>query len=91
LDRDDTRGYGPETITVQEVTTSGRYECFVHNYSDRNDEGSNRLSLSRATVKLYAEGRLIQVFTPPQTGNGTVWHVFEMTGGSVAVLGTITN
>ena len=35
------------------------------------------------------EGRLIQVFTPPQTGNGTVWHVFEMTGGSVAVLGTI--
>jgi hypothetical protein len=90
LDRDDTRGYGPETITVNEVSGSGRYECFVHNYSDRNDSNSDRLSLSRATVKLYAEGRLIQVFTPPRTGTGTVWHVFELVGGSMSVLGSIT-
>ncbi len=90
LDRDDTHGYGPETITVQDISGVNRYECFVHNYSDRHDDESTTLSRSHATVKLYAEGRLIRVFQVPRTGQGTIWHVFEYVGGAVNDLGTIT-
>ncbi len=90
LDRDDTHGYGPETITVQEISSVNRYECFVHNYSDRNDEESTTLSGSRGTVKLYAEGRLVRVFQVPRNVQGTKWHVFEYSGGAVNELGTIT-
>ncbi len=90
LDRDDTHGYGPETITVQDISAVNRYECYVHNYSDRHDEESNALSQSHATVKLYAEGRLVRVFQVSGNLQGTTWHVFEYSGGSVKALGTIT-
>ena len=90
LDRDDTHGYGPETITVREIGGTNRYECYVHNYSDRNDPESNALAHSRATVKLYGEGRLLRVFQAPRNVEGTTWHVFDFVDGSVHEQGTIT-
>lgn len=90
LDRDDTHGYGPETITVQDIAGTSRYECYVHNYSDRHDTQSNTLSHSRATVKLYGEGRLLRVFQVPKNVMGTTWRVFEFVGGSVNAIGTTT-
>lgn len=89
LDRDDTHGYGPETITVEDISPVHRYECFIHNYSDRNDEESLALAGSHASVKLYAEGRLLRVFQAPRNIQGTTWRVFEYVAGKVNELGSI--
>lgn len=55
LDRDDTNGYGPETITLDRIEDQGEYSLFVHNYS--NDENIK----SSATVHVYANGKLDKV------------------------------
>lgn len=90
LDRDETHGFGPETITVQDISRTARYECTVHNYSDRHEDDSNTLARSHATVKLYAEGRLLRVFQVTPGMPGTHWHVFEYVDGMVNELGTVT-
>ncbi len=89
LDRDDTHGFGPETITVEDISSASRYECYVHDYSDRSDEESMTLSQSHATVKLYGEGRLLRVFQVPRNVQGTTWKVFEYVDGKVNEIGTI--
>lgn len=90
LDHDAMDGFGPETITVREVSHTDRYECFVHDYTDRHDENADRLCRSRATVKVFGSGRLLHVFRVPESGPGRVWHVFDIVGGVIRESGNVT-
>jgi len=84
LDRDDTDGHGPETITANEVDARASYVYFVHNYSNRNDKNSPFLSESKACVKLYGDGdRLLHVYQVPRNHTGRVWPVFRIKDGKI--------
>lgn len=72
LDVDDTSGFGPETITIQNWQ-SGLYRYYVHNFSG----GYLGLANSGAVVQLYRGGKDVQVFQVPQ-GEGIYWHVFDL-------------
>jgi hypothetical protein len=86
LDRDDTDGYGPETITVNEIINSAHYCYFVHNYSDRSNHNSKSLSDSKGSVKIYGgDNKLLHVLTVPQDISGTYWNIFEITNGQVSI------
>ena len=83
LDRDDRDGYGPETITVKEVSRDADYEYYVHDYSNRHTPSSRELSASRAVVKVFGEGRLMKMFELRIFQPGTVWRVFRIRNGEV--------
>lgn len=81
LDRDDMDGYGPETITVNNVDDLATYDFFVHDFTNRQNGSSRALSESKATVKVYAEGRLLYVFQIPRGEPGNKWSVFRISEG----------
>lgn len=91
LDRDDMDGYGPETITINNVSPNSVYTYFVHNYSDQSDANNDNLSKSKACVKVYGDGKLLNVFNvnPKQIGNK--WMVFKIVNGYVQEINQITN
>ncbi|MBZ0263291.1 hypothetical protein K8I28_01370 [bacterium] len=90
LDRDDVDSYGPETITCKRVDSDATYHYFVHNYSDRNENGSNKLSHSKATVKLFGGGEgLLEITTIPEDSEGVYWHVFDIVKGEVVVVNRV--
>lgn len=78
LDRDDRNGFGPETITIKKISSQSEYEYFVHNYSDRKKSMSKNLSKSRATVKVFGEGKLLYFYRMPLEKKGNKWHVFNI-------------
>ena len=77
LDVDVTNGFGPETITINTLT-NGRYEYFVHDYTNRTNAGSIALRNSGAIVRVYNNTGLYRSFNVPTTGTGNVWHVFSI-------------
>lgn len=77
LDRDDTNGYGPETITIYKPA-AGEYLYAVHDYSNRHSASSQALSRSGALVQVYAENRLLQTYSIPAGQAGTLWKVFNI-------------
>ncbi len=81
LDRDDMNGYGPETITVRNIDDLATYDYFVHDFTDRADKNTSNLSKSKATVKVYGEGRLLYIFEVPQGVKGNKWSVFQIKEG----------
>ncbi len=83
LDRDAITGYGPETITLKEISPAADYSYFIHNFSDRNTASTQNLSRSRATVKVFGDGRLLSVFEVPRNQTGTYWQVFRISKGGV--------
>ncbi|MCP3932367.1 MAG: hypothetical protein GY705_25120 [Bacteroidetes bacterium] len=78
LDVDDTDGFGPETITINEIF-SGNYNYSVHNFSGGNISGSN------ASVEIYGENGLLRKLTVPTTGSGEWWDVFQINGSTGAI------
>jgi hypothetical protein len=91
LDKDDTDGFGPETITISQTDTQSDYTCFVHDYSDRNSETSNRLANSKAFVYVYNNNELIKVY-PVVTGQvGNSWVVFQLKTGEVKDVNVMGN
>jgi hypothetical protein len=87
LDRDDMDGFGPETITLTEVSSNAGYEYSVHDFSNRDKSSSTWLSRSKASVKVYGEGRLLYVFGVPADQPGTVWNVFRIERGQIVPKG----
>lgn len=81
LDRDDMDGFGPETITVSDISENDVYEYFVHDYTNRANSSSANLSFSKATVKVYADNRLMKIFQIPQHKTGNFWKVFTIENG----------
>ena len=88
LDRDDRDGLGPETITVDEVSSRHRYEYYVHDYSHRRDPLSRDLSKSLASVKIYGRGQLLKVIEVPPGNRGTRWNVFNIVDGDIEIVNT---
>jgi hypothetical protein len=82
LDRDDRDGFGPETITILEVDTNGTYSYLVHDYTHRNNKGSDGLQKSRARVMLFGDDKLIDTFYVPQK-TGNLWEVFSYKNGQL--------
>ncbi|GAB4169776.1 MAG: hypothetical protein Kow00108_03580 [Calditrichia bacterium] len=89
LDRDDRSSYGPETITVRKIDNNSVYHCFVFDYSNRNKENSDKLAKSKATVRVYGNGRLLHTFTVPTDLHTNRWNVFSIMGGKIINNGTI--
>ncbi|MDR1029276.1 MAG: hypothetical protein LBL76_00215 [Treponema sp.] len=89
LDRDDTSGYGPETITVARAEASGVYHLYVIDYTNRNNNRSTALSRSGATIRVYNQNRLINTFTVPDAGNGSRWNVCDLSRNQILPAGTI--
>ena len=77
LDRDDTSSYGPETTTVKQVSDTGVYSFYVHDYTNRNLNSSTKLSNSSAKVEVYFNNQLYAQLNIPANREGTVWHVFD--------------
>lgn len=91
LDRDATNGYGPETITLKEISGTAGYTFFVHDYSDGNNTSTPNLSRSKATVKIFGDGRLLNVFQIPRNGKGNYWQVFRIANGGVVEVNKLTD
>lgn len=85
LDRDDTSSYGPETLTIKEPSETDTYRYFVHNYSDRENDFSSRLSNSEAQVKVYIDNEFQTSFIIEPNQVGTIWYVFDIVNGKEIV------
>ena len=83
LDHDATNGYGPETITLKEVSAGNSYSYFVHDYSDGNNASTQNLCRSKATVKVFGDGRLLRLFEIPRGATGNYWQVFRISNGGI--------
>ncbi|MCK5077855.1 MAG: hypothetical protein KAR38_15840 [Calditrichia bacterium] len=90
LDRDDRTSYGPETITIKKVDNNALYKFFIHDYSNRNKDNSNKLSKSKVSVKVYGNGQLLHVFHIPQHQTGNYWNVFNIRNGKIVKINQVT-
>jgi hypothetical protein len=79
LDVDDIDSYGPETITIVKRKTGNNYVYTVHDYTDRENPGTNRLAQSRARVFVYIGQSLVRTYNVPQNMSGNLWTVFQIT------------
>lgn len=91
LDRDDTDSWGPETITIKEIKSDAHYEFYVHDFTNRQNENSGKLSKSGATVKVYGEGKLLEYVNVPPGDKGNKWHVFTIDKGKIALTNYLTS
>ena len=84
LDQDVTSGFGPETITISQMT-AGTYLYSVNNYS-----GSPPLSTSGARVDVYINNALQQSFFVPPNGTSSdlTWNVFSLNGSVITPINT---
>jgi hypothetical protein len=92
LDTDDTSSFGPEIITGTRFY-NGRFQYWVHNYSDDSSAG---LQASGASVQLEVSGTLRQYNAADVTLEGADatgwWHVFDMVisaGGETVSVETV--
>lgn len=91
LDRDDTDGYGPETITVKKIDKNKKYQFFVHDYTNKDKAKSDQLSHSKAHIKIYGDNQLLHQLKVPEDTEGLYWHIFEINNGIIDIVNTITN
>ena len=77
LDVDDVDGYGPETITINQLF-SGTYMYSVHEYYG----SSGSLTSSDATVTIYDQFGVVEQVDVPSSGSGYWWNVFQLDGDS---------
>jgi tetratricopeptide (TPR) repeat protein len=77
LDVDSVRGRGPETITLAHRQPGVRYLYAVHDYSDKDDPRTDRLSRSGARVFVYVGQTLVRTYAVP-AGTGNFWSVFAI-------------
>jgi hypothetical protein len=83
LDNDAVSGLGPETVTLRQKAT-GTYKYYVHNFTDRTDTSSTRLSTTaQARVDVYQGANLLATFLPPTGQQGTIWAVFQVEGSTI--------
>lgn len=92
LDRDDTDGKGPETITITDVDDNATYNCYVHDFSNRNNPNSKKLSKSKARITVYNDNRLEFIIdVPTDKEEGTRWDVFQLKNSIFNKLNIIGN
>ena len=76
LDTDDRNGYGPETITISNLSGSSTYSYYVYHYS-----GSSILKDSSAKVEIYYGDSTITYTVPNE--DGRYWKVFDVENGVI--------
>jgi hypothetical protein len=76
LDRDDTDGTGPETISIKQLADSGTYSYAVLNFA-YGYPGVPDIVASQGKVRLYGAQGLMAQFSVPKTGAGDLWYVFD--------------
>ena len=86
LDVDSRFGYGPETITIGQLSP-GTYRYFVANYIDEGRTGD--LVTSAASVQIYSDRGLLETITIPTVGQGDYWDVCTLDGASGVI--TVNN
>ncbi len=80
---------GPETITFTPAA-GATYRFSIHNYTNRDLSGSNGIAQSGIVVRVYSGNQLTRTITAP-TGGGTLWKVFEYSGGQLTVVNSMTD
>ena len=68
LDQDDTYGYGPENITLEQPSEEGTYLVIIHYFAD------NDLGPSTATVRIWINDELVATYVMEDMVNGEVWY-----------------
>jgi hypothetical protein len=91
LDRDDRKGFGPETITVKEIDNKATYTYYVKNFSDASSPNSKALSKSKARVKIYGDNKLLKSFSIQPDRKGTTWMVFTIVEGKIVEANEVGN
>lgn len=80
---------GPETLTFT-PNANGAFRFSMHNYTDRDKTGNSNLAQSGVVVRVYSGNQQAQVLTAP-TGSGTLWKVFEFSGGQLRAINTLSD
>jgi hypothetical protein len=89
LDTDDTNGYGPETITINQ-SFSGTYTYYIKNFNGASDGLKN----SGAVAQIYSgESCAATIIEVPTDTDGSYWHVCNIDGstGDITVVNQIQN
>ena len=85
LDTDDVDGYGPETITIYQLSSPAIFA--VYNYS-----GDPDITASNAQIEIYSGDQKIGNYSVPTTGTGRWWYVFDLSAqGQITVRNTISD
>jgi hypothetical protein len=90
LDRDDTAGYGPETITIGRMDNNASYTCYVQDYTNRNNAESTQMAQNGAIVRVYSDNSLVNTFRIPAGEKGVKWNVFKIERGVLTGVNTVT-
>ena len=90
LDRDEMRGYGPETITIGRIEMSAVYTCYVHDYSNRTNQSSTQMAQNGATIRIYSLNQLLTTIRIPPNAAGTRWNAFRIERGEVIPVNTVS-
>lgn len=79
LDVDDTDGYGPETMTINNLG-HGLYKFYVADYTNCSTGyvDSTAMAYSKAKVDIYTADGLVSTFHVPANRPGVIWEVFEI-------------
>jgi hypothetical protein len=83
LDRDDTDGFGPETITINNLDLNGSYSFYVADYTNQSNPSARELCNSKAVVRVYSNSGLIKEYLVPANSSGIMWEVFSIKNGSI--------
>lgn len=78
LDVDDTDYYGPETITITNISALKNIRYAVHDFSNHTSTSSKAMSGTEATVKVYKGSTLLNTFQISTNKGGTEWDVFAI-------------
>jgi len=91
LDRDDRDGYGPETITVKDIEEKAEYTYYVKDFTNKDAKNSKQLSKSKAMVKIYGEGKLLNIWQLSEKQKGNAWAVFTIQNGKIVPTDEVKN
>ena len=73
LDQDETEGYGPENITLEQPNEEGSYLVIIHYFSDYD------LGPSTATVRIWINDELVATYVKVDMENDEVWYCATIT------------
>jgi uncharacterized protein YfaP (DUF2135 family) len=91
LDHDAMNGYGPETITLNSLDSDGKYEFYVHDFSDKNKSNSTGLSRLKAIVKIFSSSGLQKIYKVTTDNIGVTWKVFRIEHGEIMDVNEFSN